>query len=58
MIAVIGSVAGPAWALFALRSPRRAVAQLMLLPSLLVLSIVVLLLRGGSPAELPTLSLW
>ncbi|MEN3272608.1 MAG: hypothetical protein V7636_1369, partial [Actinomycetota bacterium] len=55
LIAVVGSVAGPAWALFTLRSPRRAVAQLMLLPSLFVLSLVVLLLLGGSPAQLPSL---
>ena len=55
LIAVLGSAAGPAWALYTLRSPRRAVVQLMLLPALLVLSIIVLLLLGGSPAELPTL---
>lgn len=54
-IAVLGSLAGPAWTLYSLRTPRRAVAQLLLLPALLALSILVLLLLGGSPAELPTL---
>lgn len=54
-VAVVGSLGGPAWAAFALRSPKRSAAQAMLLPVLLVASIVVLLLLGGSPGELPTL---
>ncbi|HYD09664.1 MAG TPA: transglutaminase domain-containing protein [Acidimicrobiales bacterium] len=54
-IAVLGALVGPAWAAFALRSPKRGVAQLTILPALLVLSLITLVLLGGSPAELPTL---
>jgi hypothetical protein len=54
-VAVLGALGGPAWAAYTLRSPRRGVAQLMLVPILLVASLVVTVLLGGSPAELPTL---
>lgn len=53
LLAVLASALGPGWTALSLRSKRSALTQLALLPVLLVLSLLVVALLGGSPAELP-----